>query len=522
MRQEIAEQLKLLPERLAGHVFLSMGALAIGMLISIPLGIAASRRPKLEHGMLAVASVIQTVPSLALLALMVFAFGTIGWIPALIALILYSVLPLLRNTVIGLQEIDPAYIKAARGIGMDGWQQLWRVEIPLALPTIVAGIRTASVWVVGAATIAQPVGATSLGNYIFVGLQTFNMVSLLCGVISAAALALILDGTLMALQAAAKRRSVTLAVSAGCVTLLVIAGPLIMMALSNPAARQGSGTRATAEEEVTFIVGGKGFTEQYILAGLLEKRLQDAGYEVQVKDNLGSGIIFQALASGKIDCYIDYSGTLWTNQMKREEVQSRFAMNIDIATFLKQQYGILTIGTVGFSNDYVFAMRRADAEQRGIETLEDLAEKGSSLRLGTDIEFLGRPEWTAVRDRYGLDFAEKTSMDPNLMYGAIQQEQVDVITAFNTDGRILAYDLLVLEDSAEALPPYDALILVSPRMAKHRRAMLALSQLVNRINNRAMRAGNAIVDVDKKPIRDARDYLDRTSSGDGLEASSGR
>ena len=509
MREQIAEQLKLLPERLAGHVYLSLGSLLIGMLIAIPLGIVASRRPRVEHAALALASIIQTIPSLALLALMVFTFGTIGWVPALIALILYSVLPLLRNTITGLQEIDPAYIKAARGIGMDSRQQLFRVEVPLALPTIVAGIRTASVWVVGAATIATPVGATSLGNYIFVGLQTLNMASLLCGIVFAAILALTLDATLMGLETAARRRSPKLAALCGGIIAAVVATPLILIAFSQSGETQQFAGSGDDDENtnVTLIVAGKGFTEQYILADLIHDQLVAEGYNIELKDSLGSAVIFEALAAGEIDCYVDYSGTLWTNQMDRKDIDSPIEMNIDIATFLKHRYGIITIGSLGFSTAYAFAMRRDNAERRGITSLADLAKKGKSLRMGTDIEFLGRPEWAAVRDRYGLKFAEMPSMDPNLMYGAIQNEQVDVITAFSSDGRIAAFDLLVLDDPGQALPPYDALILVSPKLMKHRSAVKTLSRLVNQIDNDAMRSANAVVDVDKDPVDRASQSL---------------
>jgi osmoprotectant transport system permease protein len=506
---DIPEQLRLLPERLSGHVFLSLASLAIGLLISIPLGIQASRRPRLEQVILALASIIQTVPSLALLALMVFAFGTIGWVPALIALVLYSVLPLLRNTITGLQEIDPAYIKAARGIGMDPWQQLIQVEIPLALPTIVAGIRTATVWVVGAATIAQPVGATSLGNYIFVGLQTMNMASLFCGVVFAAALALTLDAALMGLESAARRRSVPRAVLSGSAILAVILAPMILgVILREPTPTGASSVAAAAtEKNVSLVVGGKSFTEQYILSDLLRDQLVATGYEVTLKDGLGSATVFGALSRGEIDCYVDYSGTLWTNVMKRKDAPSQYAMNIDIATHLKQKYGIVCLGTMGFSNDYALAMRRKQAEELGVTSLSDLAAKAETLRLGTDIEFLGRPEWAAVRDAYQLKFAKMQSMEPNLMYGAIQSDQVDVITAFNTDGRIPAYDLIVLDDPRKALPPYDALILVSPKLARQGHAMKALARLVNQVDNDAMRRGNSVVDVDKGTIGEASQFV---------------
>ena len=155
--EKFGAQFETLPERLGGHIGLSLAALLVGILISIPLGIFISNRPKAESFFMTLASIIQTIPSLALLALMVFAFGSIGWIPAWLALILYSLLPMLRNTVTGIQGVDASYIEAARGIGMDASQMLFRVKLPLALPTIVSGIRTASVWVVGAATLAQPV-----------------------------------------------------------------------------------------------------------------------------------------------------------------------------------------------------------------------------------------------------------------------------------------------------------------------------------------------------------------------------
>ena len=266
----LARQFESLPARLGGHIFLSMAALLVGITLSIPLGIWASRRPRAEQISLALASIIQTIPSLALLALMVFAWGTIGWIPALIALILYSLLPMLRNTITGLQTIDPAIIEAAQGVGMSERQSLLMVRLPLAAPTIVAGVRTASVWVVGAATIAQPVGATSLGNYIFVGLQTFNPVALLFGCVFAALLALVLDALLHGLEVAAQRRSSRMGAAVGVGLLVLAMSPLILAQLdfSNASvARTGKSTGAVAEE-VRFVVGGKAFTEQYILAGL--------------------------------------------------------------------------------------------------------------------------------------------------------------------------------------------------------------------------------------------------------------
>src|SRR5262245_10776458 len=173
MLDSLTELAARLPDYLGGHMLLSVAALAVGLAISLPLGIMASRRPKLAEMLLGTAGVLQTVPTLALLVLMVpLLGGLIGFWPAFVALTLYSILPILANTVIGIRGVDPALIEAARGLGMSDRQMLRRVQLPLAAPVIISGIRTATVLVVGTATLATPVGGESLGNYIFAGLAT--------------------------------------------------------------------------------------------------------------------------------------------------------------------------------------------------------------------------------------------------------------------------------------------------------------------------------------------------------------
>ncbi|MCP4190417.1 MAG: ABC transporter permease subunit [Planctomycetaceae bacterium] len=509
----IAQQFETLPNRLGGHIFLSLTALAIGMLVSIPLGVWAARRPRAEKISLLLASIVQTIPSLALLALMVFAWGTIGWIPALIALVLYSVLPMLRNTITGLQNIDPAVIEAAQGVGMNERQSLMLVRLPLAMPTIVAGVRTASVWVVGAATIAQPVGATSLGNYIFVGLQTFNPVALLFGCVFSGMLALCLDGLLHRLEIAAQRRSRRQAGVVGGGLLLLVLSPTLMEQIDFAAEKQGP-TKVRrvleAEQQETFVVGGKAFTEQYILADLIRDQLESAGLEVELRDGMGSATTFRALETNQIDCYVDYTGTVWTNYMRRTEMVAPVEMLIDVATYLKREKNIICLGPLGFSNDYAFAMKEARADQLGIRTLRDLAKVSQTMKGGTDIEFFDRPEWTSVGQTYGLEFAENITMDPTLMYGAVDTGQLDVVIAFNTDGRIKAYDLRVIEDPAYSLPPYDAVLLVSQKMARNRAAMQALRPLIQSISPAQMRTANGMVDIDGDSVQQAAEYLEKS------------
>ena len=211
----VAAALARLPDYLSQHILVSATALALGLMISLPLALLATRRPALRWALLTAASVVQTIPGLALLALFyplllglsgltgrLFGaeFSALGFLPSVLALALYSVLPILRNTVTGILGIDPALQQAARGVGMTPRQSLFMVELPLAMPVIMAGIRTSAVWVIGTATLSTPVGQTSLGNYIFTGLQTQNWVFVLFGCVAAAVLALVVDQLLALME----------------------------------------------------------------------------------------------------------------------------------------------------------------------------------------------------------------------------------------------------------------------------------------------------------------------------------
>jgi osmoprotectant transport system permease protein len=281
MMDQLADRIAELPRLLAGHMLLSVTALAVGIGISIPLGLAATRHPRLRGPLLNAAGLLQTVPSIALLALMVVVLGgRIGFMPAFVALTLYSMLPVLRNTVTGIQEVDPALTEAARGVGMTDRQSLLRVELPLAAPVIIAGVRIATVWVVGMATLSTPVGAPSLGNYIFLGLQTRNWIAVLFGCVFAVLLAVVLDQLIRLLEIATARRSSRLGWTAGvALGVLIVGGLLPVLSDFVRVTDGGTGTDAasptTIEEDnaglagQTVVVGAKAFTEQYVLAELL-------------------------------------------------------------------------------------------------------------------------------------------------------------------------------------------------------------------------------------------------------------
>jgi len=501
----VREQLALLPGYLTAHLQLTLFALLAGAAISIPAGILITRSRRLERPVLAVASVIQTVPSLALLAVMVPALSalgvrSIGFLPAFIGLTLYSVLPVLRNTVTGLAGIDPALREAARGVGMTARQQLWRVDLPLALPVILAGLRTATVWTVGTATLSTPVGAPSLGNYIFAGLQTRNLTAVFVGCVAAAVLALVLDGLVRALGASVLSRR-----RGSLVTVLAIVGALY--AHATVAFVSGLDRSGPAR----IVVGAKTFTEQYIVSRILATTIARAtGSPVSVASSLGSTVAFDALRAGDIDAYVDYSGTIWATIMQRDAASAdRETVLTEVGRFLREQHGIEVVGALGFENAYAMAMRRAQAGELRVRSLADLAPYAARLAVGGDYEFFQRPEWRAIQDRYGLRFREQRSMDPSLMYQAVANNQVDLIGAFSTDGRIAALDLVLLDDPRHAIPPYDAVILAGARLVReHPDAVAALRGLAGTIDADRMRRMNLEVDQNgRSPEAVADEFL---------------
>ena len=507
MSAPFAEAAAELPALVSAHLLLSGSAVAIGILVGLPLAIISARSRRVRGPVLAFAGLVQTVPALALLALFYpmllilgqttgLAIPSLGFLPALLALSLYALLPIVRNGVVALTGIDPAVIEAADGMGMTAPQRLRIVELPLGAPVILAGIRTASVWTIGAATLATTVGQPSLGNLIFSGLQTENWVRVLVGCAAAAALALIVDGCLALVESGLARRS-RMRLWSG---LGLLAAAMLVVLIP--------GRAAPADE--TVVIGAKNFSEQYILASAIEARLRAAGYLTERRDNLGSTVAYQALVAGEIDVYVDYGGTLWTNILGRADTPPPETMRAALTEALRARDGVRVLGPLGFENAYALAMRRGRAGELGIGSLDELSRAAPSLRLGADLEFLTRPEWRTVRDAYRLRFADQRPYSPTFMYRALSEGSADVITAFSSDGRIAALDLVTLADPRRALPSYEALVLLSPRRANDARFAGALAPLIGAISVERMRQANLLVDrdADKRTPAEAARWLD--------------
>ncbi len=470
------DQLARLPVLLSWHLVLTLLAVGAGLLISLPAGIVAARVDRLRGPLLLLASVIQTIPGLALLALVFavlvllrealperYAFSAIGFWPTIIALTMYSILPILRNTVTGLRGVDPAAVEAGRALGMTG-------------------------------------GQASLGDYIFRGIQTFNTTAILVGCISAAILALVLDLLVGRVEAAAGRRRWR---RAG-----VLVGLLFGLGLAGAAVLWLTGHIGGGGRERAVVIGTKNFAEQFVLGHWIEDRLTAAGLPTDRREGLGSMQAFNALAAGDLDVYVDYTGTLWANVLQRDPGPGPEAVLRETGEVLQQEYGITLLGSLGFQNAYALAMRRDDARARGITDIDDLAVHAAGLRLGSDVEFFDRPEWTRLRDTYGLADVRQVSMAPELMYQALQSGDVDLITAFTSDGRIAKFDLELLEDSQSVFPPYDAVLLLSEQAAADPRIVTALRPMLGAVDLEAMQRVNLLVDEGEATPAEAAERLE--------------
>ena len=476
------------------HLVLVLLATLIASALGVPLGIRLARSPSLARPLLAAASVAQTVPSLALFGLLIpLPFLGVGPRTAVVALVLYALLPILRNTVVGLQSVDPVLREAAVGLGMTDAQRLRLVELPLALPVVLAGLRIAVVVTVGTATIAAAVGAGGLGAYIFRGIATVDARLLLAGALPAALLALLADALLGRVERSPRPARAAAA---------LVAGSLLLLAAASLMAWRG--------HERPIVVGSKNFTEQLVLGELLAAHLEARGFPVERRLNLGgTALCHEAVRSGAIDVYVEYTGTALMDVLKRAPGSDASAAREQVRRGY-EALGLVVGAPLGFDNSFALVVRPEDAAA-GLRRISDLARRAATIRLGVFGEFLEREDGLAGLQRaYGLRFATApTEMDLGLLYEALRHGRVDVVVGSATDGLIAARGLVVLEDDKHYFPPYEAVpVLNARRAAKEPGLLRAVGELAGRIDADAMRRLNHAVDGEhRSPADVAREFL---------------
>jgi osmoprotectant transport system permease protein len=465
------------------HLVLVLLSTNIAVLVGVPLGILMTRRRRLARPILATAGLLQTIPSLALFGFLIPLplVGGIGARIAVIALVLYALLPILRNTYTGILQVDPAVTEAATGLGMTDGQRLRLVELPLAFPVILAGVRIAAVVSVGTATIAAAVGAGGLGTYVFRGLATLDTRLILAGAVPAALLALAVDGVLATVE-----RSTRPFRAAAVLAVLVMGGLLA-------AAIPGRGHAG----KTPVVIGSKNFTEQVVLGEILAGALEHRGLAVDRRLNLGgTKICHDAVLSGHLDVYVEYTGTALKEILRRPAGRDRAAVLREV----REAYvplGLTVARPLGFNNTYALVTRRDISQRLRMTRLSDLAREARTLRLGMFGEFIERADGlSGLMAAYGFRLgAAPTEMDMGLLYSALLADRVDVVVGNATDGLIAAHDLVVLEDDRAYFPPYDAVPIVhTASLAAHPALGSVLDALAGRLDEPTMRKLNLAVD----------------------------
>jgi osmoprotectant transport system substrate-binding protein/osmoprotectant transport system permease protein len=489
----------------AEHVLLVLISTAIAIAIGVPLAIFATRRPRLASPLVAIAGVVQTIPSLAMFGFLlpVPLIGGVGARAALAVLVLYGLLPIVRATVVGITGIDAAIRSAGIAMGMTPRQLLRQIELPLALPSIVAGVRVAAVVGVGSATIAAAIGAGGLGQYIYRGLSMVDSTVILAGAIPAAALALVVDGSLLWLERRLSSRHHTRSrrsavAIAGSLALAVLLGSAVLAARSPGA----------------IVVGSKNFTEQLILGEIVAQAIErETGLPVQRRLNLGGTLICdRALLTGDIDVYVEYTGTALTAIFHQPAARDPRAVTSTVRDAYAAS-GRTLLAPLGYDNTFAILVRGADARARGLRTIDDVAKVAPQWRAGFGYEFLERPDgYPGLAKTYGLTFRSPPQvMDLTLSYRALASGQVDLIAGDATAGLIKGLDLFQLEDNRRYFPPYDAVpVARASTLLRYPQARKALEGLGGRITAADMQEMNYAADArHENPADIARRFLDR-------------
>jgi osmoprotectant transport system permease protein len=494
-RTTLFERKDELIDALIQHIQISFIALFFSVLIAIPLGIYLTRRKRIAEGIIGVTAVLQTIPSLALLGLLIPIFG-IGKIPAIIALVIYALLPILRNTYTGINEVDPSLIEAARAMGMNSSRRLMKVELPLAMPVIMAGIRTAMVLIIGTATLAALIGAGGLGDLILLGIDRNNTALIVLGAIPAALLAILFDVLLRRFERVSFKKSLLLigviAVSIGLMMIL----PLF---------------QDKNEEEI--VIAGKMGSEPEILINMYKLLIEEeTAHSVQLKPGLGkTSFVFSALKNGNIDIYPEFTGTAISEFLKeapastdREEVYKQAKEG------MREKFGMEMLHPMKYNNTYALAVPEKLAKEQNLASISDLKKIEPLLKAGFTLEFSDREDgYKGIQKLYGLNLPSLVTMEPKLRYSAIESGKINLVDAYSTDSELQVYNLVVLEDDKNLFPPYQGAPLLRKETAdKYPEIVQALNKLAGKISDDEMRRMNYQVNVEGKSAEEtARDYL---------------
>ncbi|HEM4224906.1 ABC transporter permease/substrate-binding protein [Streptococcus suis] len=478
------------------HLRISLLALIIAIAIAVPLGLILSSKKRLTEWSLQITGIFQTIPSLALLGLFIPFMG-IGTLPAVVALVIYAIFPILQGTLTGLGEIDPSLEEAATAFGMNKWEKLKKFKLALAMPILMSGIRTASIMIIGTATLAALVGAGGLGSFILLGIDRNDSALILIGAVSSAILAVLFGYGIRLLQDK-KPKTILLAL---LVTLFTVGASYVPML--NFSTKQ-------------LVIAGKLGAEPEILINMYKLLIEDqTDIKVEIKPNFGkTSFLYEALKSGSIDIYPEYTGTITSTLLKNSPMDLSTNPE-EVYTYAKEaileQDGLMYLAPMAFQNTYALAVTEDYAQDHGIEKISDLAKVQQTAVAGFSLEFNDREDGNiGLKNLYNLQLNVKT-MEPALRYEAIKSGNVQIIEAYSTDSKVVTYKLKILEDDKQLFPPYQVAPLLSKEtLEKYPELEQVLGVLAGKISTEEMTQMNYAVDVEGKSAEQvAREYLEQ-------------
>lgn len=494
------------------HVKLTLISVGLAILIGVPLGILICYIKKINKPVLGAANVVQAIPSMALLGFMIPILG-IGTVPAVVTVILYSLLPIIKNTYTGINNINAQTVEAAKGIGLNKLQILSKVQIPLALPVIMAGVRISAVTAVGLMTMAAFIGAGGLGYLVFSGIRSVNNYQILAGAIPACILALMVDFigsvvektvTPISLQknfSNSKRSSTK-------VKRYILAGASLLVIISLIATQVGG----NVQEGKVITIGSKNFTEQAVVGNLVADIIE-AKTDIKVDRKLelgGSKVCFSAIRSGEIDMYIDYTGTVYADYLNHAPISDMEKVYNTVKDELKENYDIEALNQLNFNNTYTLAVKKETAEEFGLEDISDLYNVADQLKSGVTFEFANRDDGLpGLMKVYDFKFKDSMTLDGGPRYVALSSGEVDVIDAFSTDGLLKKFNLVTLNDDKQFFPPYYAFPLITgDALEKYPEISGAMEELATVLSNEVMMELNYKVDeLQQAPDVVAKEFL---------------
>ena len=484
----------------AEHLLISLSAIVIATIVGVLLGIFISEYRKYAAWLLGAVNMLYTIPSIALLGFFISITG-VGNLTALIALILYALLPIIRSTYTGITHINPLIIEAAEAMGSTRWQLLYKIKLPLALPVLMSGIRNMVTMTIALAGIASFVGAGGLGVAIYRGITTNNSAMTLVGSVLIALLALGLDFFLEKIEKrlvnreVAHKRNPLKLVGVGVLALLIT----LFFVLS-------------PKKTKDIHIATKPMTESYILGQMLALLIeQDTGLSVRLTNGVGGGTsnIHPAMLRGGFDIYPEYTGTSWEAVLKHKDPYQDDKFTI-LEDAYKKQYGLEWANLYGFNNTYGLAVSKQVAQQYQLKTFTDLAKVSHQLIFGAEYDFFEREDgYKQLQEVYGIHFGKVIDMDIGLKYQAIRDKKIDAMVVFTTDGQLSVSEVVVLQDDRNLYPSYKAGTVVRTELLTTYPALrITLKKLNNLIDDATMAHLNFLVETERKrPEEVAKNYL---------------